>query len=92
MWGKHRQHQNLNHRALKATEKIMKLAKKYDMTPSQFSLAWVNSQKFLDANIIGATSLEQLKEDISSINYELPKEVFQELDNMFSQNPNPATF
>ncbi len=84
--------QNLNFRALKATENYTKIAKKLGITPSQFALAWVSDRDFVHSNIIGATTMEQLKEDIDSAEIILSKEVRDEIDNVFSQNPNPATF
>ena len=58
-----------------ATGEYMKIAEKHGMTLAQMSLAWVNRQEFVDANIIGATTLEQLKENIESIDIELSKEL-----------------
>jgi len=69
-----------------------KIAKKNGISVTQLALAWVNEREFVHSNIIGATSLEQLKEDISSADIILPENIRKEIDNVFAQSPNPATF
>jgi aryl-alcohol dehydrogenase-like predicted oxidoreductase len=54
------------------------------------SLAFVNSKPFVSSNIIGASKLNQLKENIASINLNLSEEVFKEIENVQSLIPNPA--
>ena len=54
------------------------------------SLAFVNSRSFLTSNIIGATNMEQLKENIKSINIKLHKEIIEEINSIHKNNPNPA--
>ena len=44
----------------------------------------------MTSNIIGATTLEQLKENISSINIDLSKEILDKIDKINNVNPNPA--
>ena len=73
-----------------ATGEYMKIAEKHGMTLAQMSLAWVNRQEFVDANIIGATTLEQLKENIESIDIELSKEIIKEINAIQDAIPNPA--
>lgn len=69
-----------------------KIAKKMGISVTQLALSWVNDRKFLNATIIGATTIEQLREDISSAEIILPESVRKEIDNVFAQSPNPATF
>ena len=73
-----------------ATAKYVALAKKYGLAPAAMSLAWVNSRRFLTSNIIGATTMEQLKEDIDSASLELSSELLGEIEEMHKENPNPA--
>ena len=54
------------------------------------ALAFVNQQPFLTSNIIGATDVEQLRENINSIDIELSKELLKEIEAVHSQIPNPA--
>jgi len=54
------------------------------------ALAFVNQQPFLTSNIIGATSMEQLKENISSIDVKLSEEILKRIDEIQELQPNPA--
>ena len=58
-------------KGLKYSEKFNDLAKNFSLSPTQMALAFVNSRDFLTSNIIGATNLEQLKENIESYNINL---------------------
>ena len=74
-----------------ATKHYLKIAEKNGMTLAQMSLAFVNERPFLTSNIIGATSLEQLKENINSINISLNEETLDAIDKVHNNIPNPAT-
>ena len=74
----------------KATEMYMEIANKHGMTLTHMSLAFVNSKPFVTSNIIGASKLNQLKENIESINIDLNEEVLKEIENVQSLIPNPA--
>ena len=73
-----------------AVEQYFKVAKKYKISLAQLSLAFVNQQPFVTSNIIGATTMKQLKEDIESINVELSSEIIDEINLVHKNNPNPA--
>ena len=75
---------------LLAVEEYFKVAKKYKISLAQLSLAFVNQQLFVTSNIIGATTMKQLKEDIDSINVELNPEIIDEINLVHKNNPNPA--
>ena len=70
--------------------KYIEIAKKYDLNPSQMALAYVNSKPFLWSSIIGATSLEQLKQNIGSISISIPDECLSEIEKVHTVNSNPA--
>lgn len=74
----------------RATERYVALARQHGLDPAQMALAFVNAQPFLTANIIGATSLAQLKADIDSINIKLPQEVLDGIAAIHRDQPNPA--
>jgi len=74
----------------KAIEEYHKIAKKNNLSLTQMSLAFVNSRPFLTSNIIGATSMEQLKENIGSMDIKLSKEIIEEINSIHKNNPNPA--
>ena len=57
-----------------------KIALKYDLNLTQMALNFVTKQNFVTSNIIGATSIEQLEENINSINCNLSKEVTDEIE------------
>jgi len=80
----------LNPQATNATEAYVNLAKKNDLDPSQMALSYVSSRPFLTSNIIGATSMEQLKMDIESINIELSDDVIKDIESIHEKIPNPA--
>ena len=63
-----------------ASERYVLLARQHGIDPAQMALAYVNSRPFVTANIIGATSLAQLKSDIDSISVTLPDAVVQGIE------------
>lgn len=76
--------------AVKATQMYADLAAAHGLTLAQMSLAYVNTRPFLTSNIIGATSMTQLKENIASIDVELSAEVLKGIEAIHAQIPNPA--
>ncbi|WP_394148502.1 NADP(H)-dependent aldo-keto reductase [Shewanella atlantica] len=68
--------------ALEATKAYVELAREFNMSPAQMALAFVNSRKFVASNIIGATSIEQLRENIDSINTCISPELLIRLDEL----------
>ena len=76
--------------SMKATEQYMKVAKKHNMSLTHLSLSFVNSRPFVTSNIIGASKLGQLKENIDSINIKLDDNIILEIEEIQSLIPNPA--
>ncbi|HEY3539976.1 MAG TPA: NADP(H)-dependent aldo-keto reductase [Trinickia sp.] len=76
--------------AIQATSAYVALARRYGLSPAQFALAFVNSRPFVTSNLIGATSLDQLRENIASIDVTLPEAAFAEIDALYEAQPNPA--
>jgi aryl-alcohol dehydrogenase-like predicted oxidoreductase len=54
------------------------------------ALAYVNTRPFLSSNIIGATDLDQLEENIASIDIELSEEVLAAIEEIHTSQPNPC--
>lgn len=79
-----------NEQAVAATKKYLAIAEENDMTLAQMSLAFVNDRRFMTTNIIGATSVQQLEENISSANITLSKEVLKAIEAVHESIPNPA--
>ena len=73
-----------------ATKRYLEIAERHDMTLAQMALAFVNNRPFMTSNIIGATNLKQLEENIDSINIALSEEVLKEIDAVHAEIPNPA--
>jgi aryl-alcohol dehydrogenase-like predicted oxidoreductase len=73
-----------------AVKKYAEVAKKYDLSLTEMSLAFINQQPFVTSNIIGATNLNQLKENINSIHISLSDEVLKDIEVVFKTQPNPA--
>ena len=79
-----------NERSVEATQRYFDLAEANGLSLTQMALAFVNTRAFVTSNIIGATSMEQLKENIDSINVELSDAVLDGIEAIHSDIPNPA--
>tara|TARA_Y100000590_G_scaffold469825_1_gene660011 strand:- start:15728 stop:16786 length:1059 start_codon:yes stop_codon:yes gene_type:complete len=73
-----------------AIAKYLDLARKYNIKPSTFSNAFVISRPFVISSIIGATSVEQLNENISSIDVSITEEMLKDIDDIHLSDPNPC--
>ena len=73
-----------------AVEEYFKVAKKHKISLAQLSLAFVNQQSFVTSNIIGATTMKQLEENIGSTNIKLSSEIIDEINLVHKNNSNPA--
>lgn len=73
-----------------AVLKYLDIAKRHHMTLTELSLAFVNQLPFVTSNIIGATKIEQLKENIGSIHIELSDQILHEIEEVHTLIPNPA--
>ncbi|MBD3634082.1 MAG: aldo/keto reductase, partial [Methylophaga sp.] len=79
-----------NEQAVASTREYVLLAKRYQLDPAQMALAFVNSRPFLAANIIGATDMQQLKNNIASIDLELDDALLDEIETIHRRYPNPS--
>jgi aryl-alcohol dehydrogenase-like predicted oxidoreductase len=73
-----------------ATEKYLALAEQHGLTLVEMALAFVTQQTFTTSNIIGATTMEQLKENIETAEVVLSEEVLAAIDRIQVEIPNPA--
>ena len=60
------------------------------MSLTHLALAFVNTRPFVISNIIGATTMEQLKENIDSIDVNLTETMLDEINQVHASQPNPA--
>ena len=73
-----------------AVAKYLEIAKKHNLTLTELSLAYINQLPFVTSNIIGATKMSQLRENINSINVVLSEEILKEIEAVHAEIPNPA--
>ncbi|KAF3889894.1 MULTISPECIES: NADP(H)-dependent aldo-keto reductase [Nostocales] len=73
-----------------AVTAYVEIARSHNLKPSQLAIAFVISRWFVTSTIVGATTLEQLQENIDSVNVTLDKEILAELNAVYTRYPNPA--
>ena len=56
----------------------------------QLAQSFVNSRPFVTSNIIGATTMDQLKENIDSVNIDFTDEMMERVERIHNENPNPS--
>lgn len=73
-----------------ATEQYAQLAEQHGLTLTQLALAFIKQQFFVTSTIIGATNLDQLKENIQAFDIDLSVDILQGIEEIHRQQPNPA--
>ena len=73
-----------------AIEKYADLAKKYNISLSTFANAFVINRPFVTSNIIGATSIKHLEENLNSIDINMTEKMLQDIENIHLSDPNPC--
>ncbi len=73
-----------------AVDAYAALAQRKGLTLVQLALGYVSSRWFMGASIIGATSIEQLREDIDAAQLTLEPAVLDEIRQIQLRYPNPA--
>ena len=76
--------------ATNAVEEYYKISTNHNLNLAQMSLKFCELQPFITSIIIGATSMEQLKTDIESVNVELSDEVIKEINKIQEMYQNPC--
>jgi len=74
----------------KAVDAYYKIAKKHGLNLAQMSLKFLEIQPFVTSIIIGATTIEQLKTNIESVNVNLTDEIIKEINEVQTIYPNPC--
>jgi aryl-alcohol dehydrogenase-like predicted oxidoreductase len=75
---------------MRAYDEYFKLAEDFNLTMVQLAQSFVNSRPFVTSNIIGATTMGQLKENVESINIEFTDEMMDRVNEIHNNNPNPS--
>jgi aryl-alcohol dehydrogenase-like predicted oxidoreductase len=73
-----------------AVDAYFDISKKYKLDMSQMSLKFLEIQPFVTSVIIGATTMEQLKTNIESVNINLNEDVIKEINDVQKIYPNPC--
>ena len=73
-----------------AVKAYCEVAKKYNIDPAQMAIKFCIIQKFVTSTIIGATSMEQLKKNIDSIDLLLTNDVIKDINNVQLIYSNPC--
>ena len=79
-----------NASSLKATERYQALAREHGLSLTQMALQYVTSRPFVTSNIIGATSLPQLEENLGSLEVVIDKTLEQAIDAIHAEHTYPA--
>ncbi len=77
-------------KGISISKKFNSLADSFGISPALMALSYVNSREFLTSNIIGATNLSQLEENIKSINLDLSEEIIENIEKIHNENPYPC--
>lgn len=67
----------------------VELAKKHGLSPATMAIAFVNDRPFNTSTIIGATTMEQLREDIASADVVLSEDVLKGIADIYKTHPDP---
>lgn len=79
----------LTPRVRKAVNAYLDLAIKIDIDPCQMALAFCLTRPFIAAPIVGASNMDQLKNNISAIEVTLSEETLETINNINHENPLP---
>lgn len=82
-----RYRQSLNEEAI---NEYCNIAAKYNLTPTQLSLSWCYHDELVTSTIIGATSMEQLHENIQSYDIKLEKSVYEDISHVYKKYTDPT--
>ena len=72
------------------SKKFNYLAKESGLSPTDMALAFVNSRDFVTSNIIGATNIKQLQQNINSFKINLDENIISEINKIHDKNPFPC--
>ncbi len=88
LFGRLQRYQTLG--ANDAIDKYLDIARRFELDPAQLALQFVTSRPFVTSNIIGATTMEQLKTDIASVELDLGDDILNELEQVHLLHSNPC--
>eukprot|EP00191_Tetraselmis_sp_GSL018_P012819 CAMPEP_0177584096 /NCGR_PEP_ID=MMETSP0419_2-20121207/3702_1 /TAXON_ID=582737 /ORGANISM="Tetraselmis sp., Strain GSL018" /LENGTH=321 /DNA_ID=CAMNT_0019073589 /DNA_START=207 /DNA_END=1171 /DNA_ORIENTATION=+ len=80
----------MSDRSLAAASRYAEIAAESGMTPAQLAYAFCGAQWFIPSTIIGATTVEQLQENIAAFSFKLDGGVLQAIDRVYLEHRDPA--
>ena len=79
-----------NENSIKAIEEYYKISQKFNLDFAQMSIKFCEIQPFVTSVIIGATTMQQLKTNVESVNVKLNNEIINEINKIQKIYPNPC--
>ena len=79
-----------NENSIKAIEEYYKISQKFNLDFAQMSIKFCEIQPFVTSVIIGATTMQQLKTNVESVNVNLDNEIINEINEIQKIYPNPC--
>ena len=76
--------------AQEAVAQYIEVAEKYDLTPTELSLAWCYSRPWVASTIIGATTLEQLQENVDAFSIDFTDEMNDDVNAIYKRYRDPS--
>jgi aryl-alcohol dehydrogenase-like predicted oxidoreductase len=77
-------------RARKAVDAYVALARRFDMSPARMAIAFAASRPFVASIVVGASTVEQLRDDFVAASEVMSAEMLEEIERVHEDNPNPA--
>lgn len=74
----------------KATAAYVDIARRHNIDPAQMAIAYVNAKPFVTSNIIGATTMDNLRMNIAAAAITLPDDILREIEAVHADIPNPC--
>ncbi|MEM8671039.1 MAG: aldo/keto reductase [Planctomycetota bacterium] len=81
----------VNERTLETTRQLIQIAESIGVSVTPLSVAWSRQHDFVASTIIGASSIEQLKESLEARDLVLDGETLARIDAIDEAIPNPMT-
>lgn len=71
------------------TKAYLDIAARHGLDPAQMALAFCLTRRFMTSVIIGATSMDQLRTDIGSVDVKITNDILAEIEKVHRQYPMP---
>lgn len=69
--------------------RLLEIAHRHDLDPCQMAIKFTLRYPYLSSSIIGATTIEQLKSNITAINVKFSEDLLAEIDTLYREYPVP---